>query len=47
MFGLIRTAMLVLVAFLSGLFFERSQAAEACRAEGGEPFGGICRGVGG
>ena len=45
MFGLIRTAVLVIVAFMAGLIFERSQAAEACTQEGGEQVRGICRGV--
>ena len=45
MFGLIRTAILLLVAFVAGLFFERSQAGEACQAEGGTLVRGICRGV--
>lgn len=45
MFSLIRTAFLILIAFVVGLFFERSQAGEACTAEGGDMVRGICRGV--
>ncbi len=45
MFGLFRTALLVLLAFAAGLLFARSQASEACTAAGGETVGGICRGV--
>ena len=45
MFGLIRTAILIFVAFVGGLFFERNQAGEACTNEGGEMHRGICRGV--
>lgn len=45
MFGLLRLPILVLLAFLGGIFFERSQAVEACRAEGGTPRGGLCRGL--
>lgn len=45
MFGLLRTIFLVFVAFLIGLMFERSQAAEACAKEGGAMVDGICRGV--
>ena len=45
MFGLFRLILFVFLAFLGGIFFERSQAAEACRAEGGTPSGGLCRGL--
>ena len=42
MFGLIRTAILILIAFVGGLMFERSQAAEACSAQGGVMRDGVC-----
>ncbi|MBY5934570.1 hypothetical protein KUV51_16295 [Tateyamaria omphalii] len=42
MFGLVRTAILILVAFVAGLLFERSQAAEACAGQGGEMRDGVC-----
>lgn len=45
MFGIIRTVVLLAIAFFAGLAFERSQAAEACTQEGGEQVRGICRGV--
>lgn len=45
MFGLIRTAILVMIAFVGGLMFERAQASEACTALGGTFSDGICRGV--
>ncbi len=43
MFRLIRTVILVLIAFVAGLMFERSQAGDTCRAAGGEMQNGICR----
>jgi len=42
MFGLIRTAILLLIAFVAGLFFERSQAADVCDASGGTMRDGVC-----
>jgi hypothetical protein len=45
MFGLIRICVLVLCAFVGGIFFERSQAREACQAQGGLIENGMCRGV--
>lgn len=42
MFGLIRTAILILVAFVAGLLFERGQAGEACTAQGGTMRDGVC-----
>ena len=42
MFGLIRTAILILIAFVAGLLFERSQAGDACAAKGGEMRDGVC-----
>lgn len=45
MFGLIRTAILVLLAFAAGAFFARAQVADDCRAAGGEMVAGVCRGV--
>jgi len=35
MFGLFRTLILVLVAFVAGVFFERNGQREACAAAGG------------
>ena len=45
MFGLVRTAIFVLIAFAAGLFYARAQATEDCRAAGGLMAAGICRGV--
>ena len=45
MIGIFRTVILLLFAFLAGVFFERNQAAEACRADGGTPHRGLCRGL--
>ncbi len=45
MFGLIRSTILVLIAFVAGLMFERSNAGETCRAAGGTMQAGLCRGV--
>ena len=42
MFGLIRTVILILVAFVAGLLFERSQAADACAGQGGTMRDGVC-----
>ncbi|MEO0380123.1 MAG: hypothetical protein AAF252_07605 [Pseudomonadota bacterium] len=42
MFGLIRTPILILIAFAAGLLYERSQAGEACRQAGGEIRDGVC-----
>ena len=42
MFGLIRTAILILIAFMAGLLFERNQAAEACTGQGGVMRDGVC-----
>lgn len=42
MFGLIRTVVLILIAFVVGLLFERSQAAEACLDQGGKMRDGVC-----
>ncbi|WP_299048287.1 hypothetical protein [uncultured Tateyamaria sp.] len=42
MFGLIRTAVLILIAFVAGLMFERSQAADACAVQGGAMRDGVC-----
>lgn len=43
MFRLVRTIILVLIAFVAGLMFERSQTAQACSAAGGEIQDGVCR----
>lgn len=45
MFSLIRTAFLVMIAFVAGLLFERSQTAEQCVAAGGTMSAGLCRGA--
>ena len=45
MFRPIRTAVLLGLAFLGGLFFERAQAVEACTGLGGITRDGVCRGV--
>jgi len=45
MFGLIRTVILIGIAFIGGLMFERNQAGDACAAAGGTQVLGICRGV--
>lgn len=42
MFGLIRTTILVLVAFVAGLLYERGQAADACDGSGGKMHDGVC-----
>lgn len=45
MFSLIRTAILVMIAFVAGLLFERSQAGEICVAAGGTMSAGLCKGA--
>ena len=42
MFGLIRTAILLCLAFIGGLFFERGQATDACTGAGGIMRDGVC-----
>ncbi|WP_299722788.1 hypothetical protein [uncultured Tateyamaria sp.] len=42
MFGLIRTPILVLIAFTAGLLYERHQAGEACEGSGGKMHDGVC-----
>lgn len=42
MFGLIRTPLLILVAFVAGMLFERSQAANMCVTQGGVMRDGVC-----
>ena len=42
MFGLIRTPLLVLIAFVAGLLYERYQAADACAGAGGKMHDGVC-----
>jgi len=44
MFGLIRLPLLLGVAFVAGVFYERSQAREACLVAGGTPQAGLCLG---
>jgi len=42
MFGLIRTTVLVLIAFVAGLLYERNQTADACTGAGGIMHNGVC-----
>ena len=42
MFGLIRTAILLCLAYIGGLFFERGQATDACTGAGGIMRDGVC-----
>ncbi len=45
MFRLIRLLMFTAIAFLVGLFYERSQQMERCKLAGGKLVQGICKGV--
>ncbi|MGZ2259165.1 hypothetical protein [Roseobacter sp. A03A-229] len=45
MFRPIRTLMLVLVAFLAGLFVERANHRDSCLDRGGAMSEGLCIGV--
>lgn len=42
MFGMIRLAILLPLAFVAGLLFERSNAGQACEEAGGTPRAGVC-----
>ncbi|MEL6242274.1 MAG: hypothetical protein AAFV87_03435 [Pseudomonadota bacterium] len=42
MFRLIRTILLVLLAFVAGMLFERQSMAESCRDSGGRVADGLC-----
>lgn len=42
MFGLIRTPILLVIAFFAGLMYERSTMADACDGAGGKIHDGIC-----
>ncbi len=44
MFRPIRTLILLVVAFLAGIFFERYQHLERCTAAGGAVRNGLCQG---
>lgn len=45
MFRLIRLIIFVLLAFVVGQFYERSQTSERCAAVGGKMTNGLCIGV--
>lgn len=45
MFRPVRLIVLLGAAFLAGLLTERYNAAETCRAAGGEIDKGVCKGV--
>lgn len=42
MFGLVRTTILVLVAFVAGVLYERNGVSEACLGSGGNMHDGVC-----
>ncbi|MFL4469880.1 hypothetical protein ACERZ8_08395 [Tateyamaria armeniaca] len=42
MFSLTRTPVLLMIAFVAGLMFERSQTADACAGAGGKMHDGVC-----
>jgi UPF0716 family protein affecting phage T7 exclusion len=42
MFGLIRTIILVMIAFVAGLLIERNQTATACNDQGGMMLDRVC-----
>jgi hypothetical protein len=44
MFRPIRTLILILVAFLAGVLYERSQQADKCLARGAHLVDGVCLG---
>ena len=45
MFALFRLPLLLGLAFVGGVFFERSQARDACLAAGGDMQAGLCVGA--
>ncbi|MEM9577359.1 MAG: hypothetical protein AAF999_10140 [Pseudomonadota bacterium] len=45
MFKPIRMLVLILIAFLAGVLFERHNTSEKCGAAGGRIDAGLCRGV--
>ncbi len=47
MFRLIRFVILCMLAFVAGVFYERKNTADACKAVGGEMVAGLCIAQGG
>lgn len=45
MFKLIRLIIFVLLAFVAGQFYERSETSERCKALGGDMDSGLCKGI--
>lgn len=45
MFRPVRFVVVVLLAFVAGMLFERSGASDRCLAAGGRMDAGLCRGV--
>jgi hypothetical protein len=45
MFGLIRLPLLLCLAFVVGVFYERNQARKGCLAAGGALQDGLCIGA--
>lgn len=45
MFSLIRTALLVMLAFVAGVLMERSAAGTRCAEAGGTMSAGLCKGT--
>ena len=45
MFKLIRLIIFVLLAFVVGQFYERSQNSERCATLGGDMDAGLCKGI--
>lgn len=44
MFGLIRLPILLAIAFVVGLFYERNAHGERCTEAGGRVVSGLCQG---
>ncbi|WP_338550067.1 hypothetical protein [Roseovarius phycicola] len=42
MFRLIRLVIFTMLAFVAGVFYERSNTSQACDALGGDMAGGLC-----
>ena len=45
MFRLVRLIIFVLLAFVAGQFYERSQTSERCAIFGGDMDAGLCKGI--
>ncbi|MBW4709291.1 hypothetical protein KX928_15980 [Roseobacter sp. YSTF-M11] len=45
LFRPIRTLIVIVIAFMAGLLFERSRISDSCATAGGTMLAGLCRGA--